>query len=155
MPFHKEMLPEAQSYFEGRGLPLVGPKSSPWRTTRCEFHGGSDSMRLNVREGFWKCMSCDRKGDSVLSYEMAITGSDFVEAAKALGAWTDNPNAQATARRKPILSLRDSLAVIQQEMLIIVVTAGNVRFGVTLTDDDYSRVLLAGNRILTFVEEAT
>jgi hypothetical protein len=51
MTFIRDNLPDAASYFEGQGLTLTGPRSAKWRTTRCEFHGGSDSMRVNIASG--------------------------------------------------------------------------------------------------------
>ena len=43
--FNRDALPNAQGYFEQRGWVLEG--RGTWRTTRCDFHGGSDSMRIN------------------------------------------------------------------------------------------------------------
>ena len=85
MTFQRENLPEPVSYFESQGHVLNGP--GKWKTTNCAFHGGSDSMRVNVHSGAWRCMNCGESGGDVLAYEMKITGKEFVEAAKAIGAW--------------------------------------------------------------------
>ncbi len=51
MSFDRERMPDPVSYFEGEGLKLSGP--GKWKTTGCTFHGGSDSMRINVASGAW------------------------------------------------------------------------------------------------------
>ena len=85
-----DRLPDPASYFESQGLKLTGPRSAKWKTTECAFHGGSDSMRVNVHSGGWVCMACGAKGGDVLAYQMAAHGLEFVDAAKALGAWVDD-----------------------------------------------------------------
>ena len=85
MPFDRTLLPDPLTYFENRGMTLKGPRSAKWKTTTCNFHGGSDSMRVNVATGAWVCMSCGEKGGDVLAYEIKDSGREFVDAAKALG----------------------------------------------------------------------
>jgi hypothetical protein len=67
MPFDRTLLPDPVTYFENQGLTLKGPRSAKWKTTTCNFHGGSDSMRVNVATGAWVCMSCGEKGGDVLA----------------------------------------------------------------------------------------
>ena len=55
MAFDRERLPDALSYYESVGLTFRERKGK-WRTTRCDFHQGSDSMRVNVQTGAWCCM---------------------------------------------------------------------------------------------------
>ena len=55
MGFNREALPEPLEYYGGRGLQFRERKGK-WRTTRCDFHQGSDSMRVNVSTGAWCCM---------------------------------------------------------------------------------------------------
>ena len=85
MPFDRTRLPEPAGYFASQGLTLKGPHRSPWQTTACSFHGGSDSMRVNVINGAFVCMNCGVKGGDVLAYEMQASSLEFVAAAKALG----------------------------------------------------------------------
>ena len=80
MPFDRSLLPDPVSYFENQGLALKGPRSAKWKTTTCNFHGGSDSMRINVVTGAWVCMSCGEKGGDVLAYEIKDGGREFVVA---------------------------------------------------------------------------
>ena len=151
MTFERVKLPDPINYFEGQGLSLVGPHGASWRTTECQFHGGSDSMRVNTRTGAWVCMACDAKGGDVLSHFMQSKGMEFVDAAKALGAWagSDSPQIQ----RKPAgLSPRSAMEVLSFEALIAAVAAANVARGVVLDKRDLERLLLASNRITKLVE---
>ena len=82
--FIRDHLPDPISYFEAEGLALRGP--GKWRTTRCEFHDGSDSMRVSTETGGWVCMACGEKGSDVMAYAMRRHGLEFVEAARREGA---------------------------------------------------------------------
>jgi hypothetical protein len=76
-------------YYQSEGLKLLG--NGVWRTTRCDFHGGSDSVGINTVTGGFVCRSgCGAKGGDVLACHMAAHGLGFVDAAKALGAYIDN-----------------------------------------------------------------
>ena len=142
--FIKDRLPDPETYFESEGLKLDG--RGKWRTTSCTFHDGSDSMRINLASGGWCCMACNAKGGDVLAYHQAAHGLDFIDAAKALGAWQEDD--KPTKPRKPTpLSPRDALAVLAFEATLIAVAAGNMRHGVLLTDADFKRVLEATGRI--------
>ena len=98
MPFDRTLLPDPVTYFENQGLTLKGPRSAKWKTTVCNFHGGSDSMRVNVATGAWVCMSCGEKGGDVLAYEIKDGGREFVDAAKALGCWVDDGRPQVQTK---------------------------------------------------------
>ncbi|MDZ4145392.1 MAG: CHC2 zinc finger domain-containing protein [Burkholderiales bacterium] len=149
MTFDRTKLPDPQAYFEGEGLTLQG--RGPWRTTQCRFHGGSDSLRIKIDSGSWVCMSCAEKGGDVLSYHMKAHGVEFVEAAKALGAWTDDGQPHRPQKPAP-LPARDALQVLAREATLAAVAAGNVAHGVTLTDVDRFRLRAAAARINRIVE---
>lgn len=118
MGYVREMRPDPVSYYESRGLSLKGPSSSKWKTTRCEFHGGSDSMRVNTTSGAFKCMACDVGGGDVLAYEMRVTGAEFVGATKALGAWVDDGRPPASTK-PTTLSPRAALEVLAFETMVV------------------------------------
>jgi hypothetical protein len=149
MSFDRERMPDPVSYFEGEGLKLSGP--GKWKTTGCTFHGGSDSMRINVASGAWVCMSCSAKGGDVLSYHMQAHGLEFIYAAKALGCWVDDGKPQRPHKPAP-LPPRAALQVIAFEATLVAVGAGNVARGVTLTDADRLRLFTAAGRINRLVE---
>ena len=151
MSFDRTRLPDATTYFENQGLQLKGPRGAKWKTTTCNFHGGSDSMRVNTGVGAWVCMSCGEKGGDVLAYEMAATGGDFMDAAKALGAWVDD--GQMPVQQKPSpLSARQALSVLTYEANLAAVAAGNVAHGTLLGAADLARLLVASRRISQIAE---
>jgi hypothetical protein len=142
---------EYPTYFENQGLILKGPPTAKWKTTACNFHGGSDSMRVNVTSGAWVCMSCGEKGGDVLAYEIKDGGKEFVDAAKALCCWLDDGRPPVAIKPTP-LSPRQALSVMAFESTVVAVTAGNVAQGVILTDADRARLMVAANRINRLVE---
>jgi hypothetical protein len=151
MPFDRTLLPDPVIYFENQGLTLKGPRSAKWKTTTCNFYGGSDSMRVNLATGAWVCMSCGEKGGDVLAYEIKDSGREFVEAAKALGCWVDDGRQQVQTKPTP-LSPRLALSVMAFESTLAAVAAGNVAHGMALTDADRARLMVAANRINRLVE---
>ena len=149
MSFDRNHLPDPASYFEAEGLKLDG--RGKWRTTVCKFHGGSDSMRINLASGGYCCMNCGEKGGDVLAYHMAAHGLEFVDAAKALGAWVDD--GRPVQQHKPApLPPRAALQVIGFEASLAAIAAANVAKGVALSAVDLSRLLTAANRITRLVE---
>lgn len=149
--FIRDRLPDPLSFYEEKqALKLTG--RGKWRTTACEFHGGSDSMRVNVESGGWCCMNCGVKGGDVLSYHMARHGVDFVESAKALNAWSER--GQSGQPDKPrALSARQALEVLSVEANLAAVAAGNVAHGVKLSDVDRFRLMTAAGRINRLAED--
>lgn len=119
--FDRERLPDPEAYYtEVAGL-RFRERRGVWRTTSCAFHGGSDSMRVNLRSGAWCCMSCGASGGDVLAYHMRAHGLDFVEAARQLGAWIDDSGGPIIRRdRRPAgLSAADALALMRADALLI------------------------------------
>jgi hypothetical protein len=147
--FIKDRLPDPVSFFEAEGLKLDG--RGQWRTTACVFHDGSDSMRINTQSGGWICMACGIKGGDVLAYHMAAHDLEFIDAAKALGAWRDDGKSHAPPRPKPLPAIT-ALQVLALETMLVAVAAGNIANGVLLTDADRARLRLASQRITTINE---
>lgn len=136
--------PDPQSYYEAEGLKLS--KGKKWVSTACAFHGGSDSMRINLHSGAFVCMAgCGARGGDVLAYHMASYALGFVDAAKALGCWIEDGSPAPT---KPTpFTARQALDVLAVESNLIAIAAANVAHGVVLSQGDRQRVLLAANRI--------
>jgi hypothetical protein len=150
MSFNRESLPDPRDYYENWAfLPVKG--RGPWITTRCEFHGGSDSMRINLKTGGFMCMSCGEKGGDVLAYHMRLANFDFVEAAKVLGAWTDDGK---PSNYKPLpISARQMLEVVAFEVQIVAIIAADVCKGIAIGEVDRARLFEAAGRIGRVAEE--
>lgn len=145
MSFDKTRLPEPVSYYESQGLAFKERKGK-WRTTACNFHGGTDSLRINTNSGAFVCMAgCGARGGDVLAYHMSTHGQDFIAAAKELCAWADD-GMPAPSRPTP-LPARDALAVLGAESNLVALAAANVAHGVALSQLDLSRLLQAAGRI--------
>jgi hypothetical protein len=154
MTLVRDRLPEPQGYFENQGLVLLG--RGAWRTTRCAFHGGSDSMRVNLRSGGFCCMAgCGARGGDVLAYHMAAHGLGFVKAAKDLGAWEDDPaDALQKPRRRPCgLPAREALLLLREEAMLVAVAAGNLAHGVALGEEDRARLATCAALIQRIADE--
>ena len=146
MSYDRSRLPDSANYYEGAGLRLTGPRSAKWKTAACQFHGGSDSMRINTATGAWVCMACSAKGGGVLSYHMQLHGLEFMDAAKALDAWIEDGTTRPL-QKPTALSPRAALEVLGFEATIVAVAAGNVAQGQTLSDTDRARLLVCVGRI--------
>lgn len=152
MSFDRARLPDPVGYYEAQGLQFR-ERRGKWRTTECRFHGGSDSLRVNVQMGAFVCMAgCGARGGDVLAYEMAITGTDFPTAARALDAWVDD--GKPTLRKPSPFTARDALEVLRAEAVLVAVAAGNLAQGVILSDADRKRLLKAAARVQTIAEVA-
>lgn len=152
MSFDRTRLPDPLPYYEAAGL-TFRERRGVWRTARCQFHGGRDSLRVNTQTGAFVCMAgCGARGGDVLSYEMASNGVDFVSAAKCLGAWVDDGR---PAPKKPSpFTARDGLEVLRGEAVLVAATAGNFAHGILLSNSDRKRLLVAAARIQTIAEVA-
>lgn len=151
MSFQRHLLPSALSYFEEQGLKITGPKTGKWFTTECRFHGGSDSMRVHQATGGWVCMACGVKGGDLISYEMELTGDDFIPVAKRLGAWTNDGKAPETTKPFPFPKGL-ALDVLNIEANHVLIAAENIAYGVILTGADLEQLRLSACRIRVIVE---
>ena len=152
MAFDRERLPEPLGYYESQGLTFRERKGR-WRTTRCEFHQGSDSMRVNTQTGAWCCMACNAHGGDVVAYEMAAHGLTFIEAAKQLGAWIDDGKPQQH-RRPKALPAHEALELIKRESNLVDIEAARLANGHAITNDIKTRLLQAAGTINHVLELA-
>lgn len=149
--FLRERLPDPLIFFAGQDVPLAG--SGAWRTGKCQFHGGSDSLRINVRSGAWRCMACGVKGGDVLAYLMQREGMDFVSAAKSLGAYQEDGKPFLGSTRPNRLHARDAMELAAAELLVTTVVIADVVKGIIPSDDDWQRYLEAARRVLDLAQE--
>ena len=145
MTFIRENLPRPEEYYEAAGLTLKGPSRSKWKTARCDFHGGSDSLRINVESGGFVCMACEIGGGDILAFEMLLSGCDFVTAAKRLGAWVDD--GRPAPKKRTALSPRDAIALMVFETTVIGIEAARIARGHTPSQSDLDRLTQAIGRI--------
>jgi len=150
--FRKDALPDPRSFFESEGLDLRGP--GKWRTTRCDFHGGSDSLRINMESGGWVCMSCFEKGGNVLDYAMRRHGLDFVSAARQLGAYIDDGRPHRGPEKPAGLSLRDCLELVGFELLVFGLIVSDMSRGKTPSESDSLRLWQSVGRISFIIDGA-
>jgi hypothetical protein len=154
MTFDRNLLPDPITYFENKGMTLKGPRSAKWKTTSCNFHGGSDSMRVKLVTGAWKCMNCGESGGDVLAYEIKAYCKEFVQAAKDLGCWVDDGKPKPKSNYKPTtLSPRLALSVMAFESTFVAIAGANIAYGIKLSEIDLARLIVAANRINRLVEE--
>ncbi len=153
--FIRESLPEPQTYFEEvAGLALVGAPRSNWKTTRCEFHDGSDSMRIHIERGAFICMACGAKGGDIVAYHMAAHGMGFVEAAKALGAYEDDGAPHNVSVRPTPIAARTLLESVAHEVTVASIVATDMANGKAIGRDDAERIVTAAGRIRYVAEAA-
>lgn len=150
--FDRSRLPEPAAYFESIGLNLTGPKSSPWRTTSCNFHGGSDSLRVKVQNGAWVCMNCGVKGGDILAYHMQANDLEFIQAAKELGCWDGNSNSNIPVKVASF-SPRLALEVLSLETSIVYVLACDMVKSNALMETDKQRLMTCAARINLIAKE--
>lgn len=153
MSFDRKLLPDPAEYYESRGLVLTGPRNSKWKTTRCDFHDGSDSMRINTQTGGWMCMNCGAKGGDVVAYEMQADDVDFITAVKALGAWIEDGHAPPPSEKPRTLSAKQAMEVVAFESFFLLCCAGTLRNGNPLTPGDMDRLATCTGRIRVLSEE--
>jgi hypothetical protein len=152
MSFDRNKLPDAQDYYENTAeLTLVG--RGTWKTARCDFHGGSDSTRINTKSGAFVCMAgCGARGGDVLAYHMAVHGLSFIDAAKSLGCWLDDGKEQTRQKPSPIPA-RAMLEVVAHEVVIASLVAADLASGRAVSDTDRNRLLVAAGRIGRVAQE--
>ena len=149
--FVRDKLPDPLSYFDGEGVPLHG--GGRWRTGRCDFHGGSDSLRVNTETGAWRCMACGTKGGDVLAYAMQRHGLEFVDAARRLGAYRENGRSPKAAAASPTLSARSAMELAARELRVALLVIGDAKRGVTPCQTDWQRFVEAASRVEKLAEE--
>ena len=86
--FRRDWLPSWEAY-AAQHVPTLHGQGAERRAV-CGIHcGDRDSLVINVTSGAWCCHACDTCGGDVLAYHRAVTGAGFIEAARALGAWSE------------------------------------------------------------------
>lgn len=149
--FLRDRLPDPLGYFEAQDVHLVG--RGRWKTGPCHFHGGSDSLRINVGSGGWRCMACGAKGGDVLAYHMQRHGLGFAEAARDLGAYLDGGKPRAGTTSPSVLPAREAMQLVAHELRVAFVVIADIRAGVIPSDDDWKRFVIGAGRLEVLAQE--
>ena len=148
--FIRDRVPDWRAYADREGLTLRG--KGQWLNLLCIFHADNKpSMRVNTASGGWCCMSCGMAGGDTLAYHMQVHGLDFIDAAKALGAWnaSDRPTPAPRMRR---LSARDGLELLYHEAMVLFVIGADIGQGKTPSEIDRASAAAAARRVLVVFE---
>ena len=143
--FIKDRLPDPQSYFESEDVHLVGP--GQWKTGPCHFHGGSDSMRVNVKSGAWRCMACTLHGGDVLAHYMQRHGLDFVAAARQLGAYVEDGKPHRGQTKPATIPARDAMELAATGLRVAVLVISDIRAGVIPSEQDWQSFIERAGQI--------
>ena len=85
--FHREKkLPSAFDFYK-KQFPKLHVQGN-WATARCCFHDDRiPSLVINMKQGYFKCFSCDAKGGGIVDFHIKRTGLPFRDAIRELEAW--------------------------------------------------------------------
>jgi hypothetical protein len=145
--FDREALPEPMQWLAQVGIEGPRERRGVWRTYFCPKHGGW-SLRVNTTTGSWACMSGCGSGGDLIAFEQWRTGASFIEAAKALGCWRDDPSGPLvrTDRRPAGLSASDALSLLRADFELVAIAALRIARG-RGDERDRRAVLEAAERI--------
>ncbi len=83
--------PEVSEYYRVR-MPGLEQRGNEWRAG-CPIHKGKDpNFSVNAETGLWMCHSQCGRGGSVYDLEMALSGSDFYDAAREVRRIVGRPD---------------------------------------------------------------
>jgi hypothetical protein len=102
-------------------------------------------VRLDT--GAFVCMACGAKGGDVLAYHRAAYGLDFVEAAKALGAYHEDAKPYSGPTKPAPIPAKHLLQAVAFEAFIVCLVANELGKGNSLSEIDRQRLTTATGRI--------
>ena len=84
----RSSLPSPIQYLTGRSL-IKTKTYGEWVSIYCPAHKGGEeqnpSLRINLIDGHFRCMSCGVRGGDVISLHRLITGLGFLNAVRDIG----------------------------------------------------------------------
>lgn len=143
-----EGLPDSNHYYESLGH--IFRSKGEWMTTNCEFHGGSDSMRIH-KTGAFRCMSCGVHGGGVISYHMQRFKVDFLQACRDLGISVANSTRRLPDKPKPIPPTR-AIELMSMEALIVWMLLAKIKAGKKLEDHEIESLKTSCKEIMNIAE---
>lgn len=149
--FDRDRLPMPLDYLASIGLEPIERRGT-WRTFTCPQHGGR-SLRVHTQRGSWACMAGCGSGGDLVSFEQWRSGADFPTAARALGAWVDDPTAppMPPPTRPAGLSAADALQLLAADAESIAIEACRAAKLGRIEDAVKEHILAAAARILAVV----
>lgn len=84
----RSLLPDPLSFYIEQLGQIKG--GGTWRDALCPFHQDArPSLRVNIKNGAFRCFSCGAHGGDVISFYMKRYGCDFRTACGALNCWVE------------------------------------------------------------------
>ena len=149
--FIRDRLPDAVGFFDAEDVQLVGP--GRWKTGPCHFHGGSDSLRVNVQSGAFCCMACGVKGGDVLAYTMQRHGMEFVQAARSLGTYAEDGKPHQGQAEPTTLSARAAMELAALDLQTALLVISDIKGGVIPSPADWQCFIGCAARVGALAEE--
>ena len=97
-------------------------------------------------------MSCLAKGGDTLSHYMQRNGCNFVDAARALGAW-EEAKPWGVADKPAQLSSRDAMEAVAKELQFLMVVISDARNGLLPSPMDWQAFLAGAGVLLLLISE--
>ena len=120
--FDRAATPSPRSFYPSELGALPRENSGGWTSAECCFHKSetrgrkrSKPLRVNLRQGHFRCMSCDAHGHDVIDFMRLRYKLDFKTAAQRLGAWK---NLDADDRKRIARDLADREALRARTALL-------------------------------------
>ncbi len=87
--FCRERLPSVAKVLALLSLEAGKPNGSGYVQVCCPIHRERHpSLSIHLARGHWRCFACGATGGDALELYRRAHGLSFVQAARALGAWT-------------------------------------------------------------------
>jgi len=84
----RQSLPTPEQYLVQRRLLETTPRGA-WASIRCPAHKGGEeqtpSLRVNLKDGHFRCMACGVKGGDIIALHRLLTGRSFLDTVRDLG----------------------------------------------------------------------
>lgn len=75
------------TFLQSRGL-LTKRTPGAWASIKCPVHKNGNeahqSMRVNLRDGHYRCMVCGERGGDLIALHRLLTGAHFADAVREL-----------------------------------------------------------------------
>lgn len=143
-----ENLPDPIHYYESVGH--IFRSKGEWMTTNCEFHGGSDSMRIH-KTGAFRCMNCGVHGGGIVSYHMQRFQVDYLQACRDLGVGVGYLTRRPPDKPRP-LPPKQAIELMSMESRIVWMLLAKIKAGKKLEDHEIESLKTSCKEIMNIAE---